>query len=268
MAITATRLDGQNVGLRLTGGSTVVNVFTVNLVTGEATSSYLTSVDLSIIQSAAVALFQMVPLAERATVTFLTRLVTVAPADSNTITLSISTAGNLATLVATESATPANLVIHVQHSISGYVAWGVGFDTGGGPPPPSSSDKTFSADCLAGDAVGACVYVTGASVAGVMQVATCDPADETKMPAVGIIVSKPGATSATVQRFAVADLTGSAAVLVPGNRAWVGFTGLPVTTAPLPGASPSGYVMLQTVGVATEAAALEVKIDASMMKSL
>lgn len=267
MAITATRLDGQNVGLRLTGGSTVVNVLTVNLTTGEATSAYLTTVDLSIVQSAAVALFQTIPAGERATTTFLTRLVTVAPADNNTITLSISTVGDLATLVATLSATPANIVLHVQHSISGYVAWGVGFATGGGPPPPSSSDKTFSANCLAGDAVGACVYVTGASVGGVPQVATCNPADETKMPAVGIIVSKASATDATVQRFAIADLSGSAAVLVPAARAFVGFTGLPVTTAPTPGASPSGYVMLQTVGVATEAAALEVKIDASMLKS-
>lgn len=266
MAITPTRLDGQNVGLRLTGGSTVVNVFTVNLTTGEATSAYLTSVDLSIVQSAAVALFQTVPVAERSTVTFLTRLVTVAPADDNTITLSISTAGSLATLVATESATPANLVIHVQHSIGGYVAWGVGFATGAAPPP-SSSDKTFSANCLAGDAVGACVYISGASVAGVPQVTTCSPADETKMPAVGIIVSKAAATDCTVQRFAIADLTGSGVAFVPASRAFVGFAGLPVTTPPLPGASPSGYVMLQTVGVATEAAALEVKIDASMMKS-
>lgn len=265
MAITSSRLDGQNVGLHLTGGSTVVNVLTVNLVTGEASSAYLTSVDLSIVQSAAVALFQTVPVGQRATATFLTRLVTVAPADSNTITLSITTVGSAATLVATVSATPASIVLHVQHSISGYVAWGVGFATGAAPPP-SSSDKTFSANCLAGDALGACVYVTGASVAGVPQVATCDPSDETKMPAVGIIVAKPGATDATVQRFAIADLSGSAAVLVPASRAWVGYSGLPVTTVPAVGASPSGYVMLQTVGVATEAAALEVKIDASMMK--
>jgi len=267
MAITPTRLDGQNIGLRLTGGSTSVNVFTVNLLTGEATSAYLTSVDLSIVQSAAVALFQSIPIGERSTVTFLTRLVTVAPADDNTITLSISVVGNLATLVATESATPANLVLHVQHSISGYVAWGVGFATGGGPPPPASSDATFTANCLAGDAAGACVYVTGASVGGVIQVATCNPADETKMPAIGILVSKSAATTGTVRRFAVGDLTGSGVAFVPGSRAFVGFAGLPVTTPPTPGASPSGYVMLQTVGVATEAAALEVKIDASMMKS-
>jgi hypothetical protein len=267
MAIASTRLDGQNIGLHLTGGSTAVNVFTVDLLTGEATSTYLTSVDLSIVQSAAVALFQTVPIGQRATATFLTRLVTVAPADNNTITLSISTVGNLATLVATVSATPASLVIHIQHSITGYVAWGVGFASGA-PVPPGTSDATFTADCLAGDAVGACVYVTGASMGGIMQVATCDPSDETKMPAVGIIVSKPAATSATVQRLAVADISASAAVLTPGSRAWVGFTGLPVSVPPLPGASPSGYVMLQTVGVATGAAALEVKISADMLKSL
>ena len=267
MAITATRLDGQNVGLHLTGGSTVVNVLSVNLLTGEAASAYLTSVDLSIVQSAAVALFQTVPEGQRATSTFLTRLVTVAPADGNTITLSISTVGDIATLVATLSATPASIILHIQHSISGYVAWGVGFATGGGPPPPASSDKTFAANCLAGDAVGACVYISGASVGAVPQVRTCDPSNETKMPAVGIIVSKASATDATVQRFAIADLSASAAVLVPASRAWVGFAGLPVTTVPTAGASPSGYVMLQTVGVATEVAALEVKINADMLKS-
>jgi hypothetical protein len=167
MAITSTRLDGQNIGLRLTGGSLSANVFTVNLLTGEATSAYLTSVDLSIVQSAAVALFQTVPVGERATVTFLTRLVTVAPADDNTIALSISIAGNFATLVATESATPSNLVLHVQHSISGYVAWGVGFATGGGPPPPPTNNFVFSATCPGTAAIGNCVYIAGPEVAGV-----------------------------------------------------------------------------------------------------
>jgi len=267
MAITSTRLDGQNIGLRLTGGSTVVNVFTVNLTTGEATSAYLTSVDLSIVQSAAVALFQSVPVGERATVTFLTRLVTVAPADDNTITLSISTAGGFATLVATESATPANMVLHVQHSISGYVAWGVGFATGGGPPPPPTNNFVFSATCVAGNAVGDCVYFSGAEVAGVAQVDKADPSTLARMPAVGIIVSKAGPTDCTVQRLGRADLTGAGFTFTFGDRLFVGLSGQVSATVPSAGLSPSGHVFVQPVGVATAAQILELNPSMSIIRN-
>lgn len=267
MAITATRLDGQNVGLHLTGGSTVVNIFTVDLLTGEAFSSYLTSVDLSIVQSAAVALFQTVPVGQRATSTFLTRLVTVAPADDNTITLSISTAGNLATLVATLSATPASIVLHIQHSISGYVAWGVGFATGGGPPPPPSNNFVFSAVCSAGNAVGDCVYVSGPEVGGTAQVAKADPSTIAKMPAVGVIVDKTTPTTCTVQRLGRVDLTGGAFSFTPGNRLFVGLSGAVTDTAPLATASPSGHVYIQPLGVATAAGILEFNPSMSIIRS-
>jgi hypothetical protein len=267
MAITATRLDGQNVGLRLTGGSTSVNVFTVNLVTGAATSAYLTSVDLGIVQSAAVALFQTVPAGERATVTFLTRLVTVAPADDNTISLSISTVGAFATLVATESATPANMVLHIQHSISGYVAWGVGFATGGGPVPPATNNFVFSATCGAGDAVGDCVYFSGAEVAGVAQVSKADPSTISKMPAVGIIISKAAATACTVQRLGRVDLTGAGLAFTAGNRMFVGLSGQVVDSVPSPALSPSGYVFVQPLGVATATEILEFNPSMSIIRN-
>lgn len=53
-------------------------------------------------------------------------------------------------------------------------------------------------DCLAGDAIGNAVYITGDSVNGVFQVASCDPTNRNKMPAVGIIISKPSSTKAEI----------------------------------------------------------------------
>lgn len=265
MAITWKNLDGQNVGVRLTGGSTSVNALTVNVVTGDVTSAYLTESQVTFLRSAALNLFDLVPAGERATVTFLTRLLTVAPADDQTLALSASVAGSLATLVATVGGTPANLIFHVPHSVQGYNAWASAL-TGGGGPPPTPSNSTFTADCLAGDAVGACVFITGPTVAGVVQVATAVPSDSSKMPAVGIITAKASATSCTVQRASIADLTGSAVALTAGRQTWVGLSGLPVTTTPLAAASPSGYVILQPIGVATDAQGVEVSVGLPVVR--
>jgi len=265
MAITWKNLDGQNVGVRLTGGSTSVNALSVDVVTGATSSPYLTASQLTFLQSAAQNLFDLVPAGERATVTFLTRLLTVAPADDQTLTLSASVAGSTATLVATVGGTPANLIFHVPHSVQGYNAWASAL-TGGGGPPPAPSNSTFTADCLAGDAVGACVYITGPTVAGVVQVATADPSDDSKMPAVGIITAKASATSCTVQRAAIADLTGSAVALTAGDQAWVGLSGLVVGVPPLASASGSGYVVLQPIGVATDAQGVEVSVGLPVLR--
>jgi hypothetical protein len=267
MAITSTRLDGQNVGLRLTGGSTVVNVFSVNLVTGETASPYLTSVDLTFTQTAALALFQLVPAGERGTTTFLTRLITVAPADDNTLTLSISTVGNVATLVATVSGTPASLVVHIQHSISGYVAWGVGVSTGSGPPPPPTNNFVFSATCSAGNAVGDCVYFSGPEIVGVAQVAAADPSTIGKMPAVGVIISKAGPTNCTVQRLGRADLTGAGFSFSAGDRLFVALNSKVSKSVPTPGASPSGYVLVQPIGVAAAPESVELNPSMSMIRN-
>lgn len=265
MAITWKSLDGQNVGVRLTGGSTSVNALSVDVVTGATSSPYLTASQLTFLQSAAQNLFDLVPAGERATVTFLTRLLTVAPADDQTLALSASVAGSTATLVATAGATPANLIFHVPHSVQGYNAWASAL-TGGAGPSPTPSNSTFTADCLSGDVVGACVYITGPTVAGIVQVATADPSNAAKMPAVGIITSKASATSCTVQRAAVADLTGSAVSLTPGSQSWVGLSGLVVTAVPLAIASGSGYVILQPIGVATDLKGVEVSVGLPVLR--
>jgi hypothetical protein len=93
-------------------------------------------------------------------------------------------------------------------------------------------------DCLATDAVGDFVYVTGADA-----VARVDPTNAAKMPAVGIVVKKPSATRALVQfSGAVTALV----VLTPGTRYFIGSSGQAATSPP---AGP-GRRYAQPVGIA------------------
>lgn len=268
MGITATRLDGQNVGLRLTGGATAVDVLTVNLTTGAATSPYLTTTDLTVVSMAAKLLFGLMPASERATVTMLARLVTVAPADDASLTLTAVPQGGYLTLRATTGASPANLILHVPHSTGGIVAWGVGASTGGGPvpPPPAVDVRFFTANCDASDEIGHLVRVSGTSVLGVPQVTRADPADANKTPTIGVITAKSSPTDCTVQRLGEVDLTGSAVSFVAGKRVWLGYSGLPTTTMPLAAVSPSGYVLLQPLGVATDTQVFELQISQSLVR--
>lgn len=164
MAISASRLDGQNIGLRLTGGTTVVDVLTVNTTTGTATSSYLSKVDLAVVSTAARLLFGLVPVSERSTVTLLTRLVTVAPADDATLTLTAVAGVGTITLRATTGASPANLVIHIPHSTGGLVAWGVGTSGGGGGGAVNS--VTASAPLTSSGGANPDISITAGSSAG------------------------------------------------------------------------------------------------------
>lgn len=130
MAISVTRLDGQNVGLRLSGGSLTTPIFSVNLATGAVTSTVLSSTDCQNLRAAALALFNLVPLAERNTITFLTRLVAVMTADGSTLSLTATIIGSVSTLVATVAGTPANLVVHLPYAPDGLVAWASAGPTG------------------------------------------------------------------------------------------------------------------------------------------
>jgi hypothetical protein len=123
--------------------------------------------------------------------------------------------------------------------------------------PAAGGSSTFTANCLAGDVVGASVYITGSDVGGVPQVASADASDALKTPAVGAIVSKSDATTCVVARFGRVDVSATGAVLLAGSRYFVGFNGEPVTPPPNAGLSPSGYVIVQPLGVATSATVLE-----------
>lgn len=174
MAITATRLDGQNVGLRLSGGTTVADVLTVNVSTGASSSAYLKAVDLIVITAAAKKLFDLVPLAERSTVTFLARLITVSPADDATLTLTAVAGVGTITLRATVGVSPANIIIHVPYSTGGLIAWGIGASGGGGgggavnavtasPPLASSGGANPDISVIAGSSVGDVLTWDGAA---------------------------------------------------------------------------------------------------------
>lgn len=173
MAITATRLDGQNVGLRLSGGTTVVDVLTVNISTGASSSTYLKAVDLIVITAAAKKLFDLVPLSERSTVTFLARLVTVSPADDASLTLTAVAGAGTITLRATTGASPANVIVHVPYSTGGLIAWGIGAGSGGGggavasvtasPPLASSGGANPDISVSAGTVVGQVLTWNGAA---------------------------------------------------------------------------------------------------------
>lgn len=134
MAIITDRIDGQNIGIRFTAPSLTANVLSVDLSTAAVTSTYLSTSDKQVIRAAVLDLFALVPLAERLSgaLGFLQRLVSVAAADNSTITPTASVVGNVATLVVTVGAAPANVIIHVPFSAEGTVAWASGIATGGG----------------------------------------------------------------------------------------------------------------------------------------
>lgn len=110
-----------------------------------------------------------------------------------------------------------------------------------GPPgPPGTPDLVVAADCSAAEAVGDLVYVDSAS-GSTPDVRKVDPDDAATMPAVGIIVSKPTATTAQVQMAGTVALSG----LTPGPY-WVGTDSKLATSRP---ANPgSGVRALQIVG--------------------
>lgn len=112
--------------------------------------------------------------------------------------------------------------------------------------PFGSVAGTFNADCLAGDAVGNAVYITGDKVLGQYQVATVDPRDLLKIPAVGVIESKPSSTTCVVRYLGPLASSGR----TPQKQQWVGLLGSLVedktTVTPLPG----GKVLIQQMGVA------------------
>jgi hypothetical protein len=113
----------------------------------------------------------------------------------------------------------------------------------------ASGVVTVAANCLAIDAIGNCVKVTGPDIAGIIQVATVDVADPSTALTVGVIISKSTATDCIVQLFG--RVTNVYAGLQPGKFYFVNTTGVPdlVPPAPLVG----GIAYVQAIGVALSA---------------
>lgn len=108
--------------------------------------------------------------------------------------------------------------------------------------------KVFPAKCQPTDVVGNCVYVSGPEVAGSYQVTTADPADITKMPAVGVIESISG-TDCMVH--VLGELPNTYTGLTPGKVLFVGSDGRLSESIPAP--VLGGYAFVQSMGAALSA---------------
>lgn len=112
--------------------------------------------------------------------------------------------------------------------------------------------RYFEADCLAGDVVGALVYITGIAVLGIAQVTTADPRALGKYPAVGMIAEKSTATRCLVQTFGESPIVFVG--LTPGRVYFLDTTGLVTATPPAP--LPGGRCAIQAIGSAIDSGRL------------
>jgi hypothetical protein len=106
------------------------------------------------------------------------------------------------------------------------------------------SDHVFDGTCVAADAVGDLVYISGSSKA----VAKADITNSAKVPCVGCIISKPSATTCKVQTSGL--VSGVYSGLTPGKIYVVGTNSRPTLTLPTPGSGSS--LFLQGVGIAID----------------
>ena len=95
---------------------------------------------------------------------------------------------------------------------------------------PYGPQDIADAICSATDAVGDLVYASGVDVGGAYTVSKINIADENKMPAWAIIISKNGSTNCTV-RFR-GPLIGFVSGLTPGKPVFAGATGTLTQTVP------------------------------------
>lgn len=94
----------------------------------------------------------------------------------------------------------------------------------------AGSRTTIPANCLATDAVGDCVYVTGAQVSERIQVTKASYAAPTTVPVVGVIAGKTSATECDVQPQG--ELVGIYSGLTPGKTYFLGPDGRPALSVP------------------------------------
>lgn len=109
--------------------------------------------------------------------------------------------------------------------------------------------RYFEADCLATDAIGHFVRITGAEVMGVAQVTKVDVTVSGQYPACGVIVEKPTSTRCLVVTHG--EITVSPATLTPGKVYWIGLDAK--LSAALPTPAPLGIAAAQAVGSAIAA---------------
>lgn len=109
--------------------------------------------------------------------------------------------------------------------------------TGGGGGPTS-----ISAVCDASDAVDDLIFVSGPEVGGKVKVSKIDITDSSKMPSIGVILSKSTATDCIVHLRGPFTLSGTTA----GAVIFAGTSGTMIESGP--GRPSSGFRTYQVIG--------------------
>lgn len=130
---------------------------------------------------------------------------------------------------------------------------------------PLSTPQHFTASCNTTDDVGHLVRISGPTVGSSYSVTRVDITDPQKMPAIGIIISKPSPSMCVVQRLGTVDVSlAGVSSLVPGRLCFVGPDAMPSATLPSP--APGAYVMIQAVGIGTGPSTFELDPSSSMVR--
>lgn len=129
----------------------------------------------------------------------------------------------------------------------------------------AEANHKISANCLASDSVGDCVYITGDRVAGLYQVTRVDIEDAAKIPTIGIIQSKSSSTECIVHLHGV--LEGVFTGMTPNKVQFIGFSGSIVESLPVANSVP-GFVWIQSVGQALASDVIMVHMDPIPTKRL
>ena len=141
--------------------------------------------------------------------------------------------------------------------INGFVYIGsTANDSGGSVTISGTGFVEYEANCPSSVAVDDFVYITGPTVAGVIQVDTVDVTDLSTMPAFGIVIDKTTPTICTVR---VSGEVVPADVLTPGKRYFVGSDGKPSDTMPTP--SSGGKAAAQAAAYALDSNILLLTLD-------
>ena len=116
--------------------------------------------------------------------------------------------------------------------------------------------STFAAYCFSTDAVGDLVFIMGAKVGSRYQVTKIDVDDASKIPAVGILISKSSPTECEVQTGGV--LKGVYSGLTPGKALFAGTDARPSHTYTRP---TTGKRWVQMIATALSAADIVIEIQ-------
>lgn len=118
-------------------------------------------------------------------------------------------------------------------------------------------------ECLASDIVGDFVYIRADRNGDLWRVGKADPADESKMPALGVLLSKETSTTGVVQLIGPCTLFSGLDHTKPAYL--LGLSGIQTS---LPSIGGSGYVMVQQIGKAVASDVLWLTGDLRMTKRI